>query len=683
MALSEFFSQFRNLLFGSEDLLRNRRHQPRLALDLPVLVDLDHSKQPAQVRDFGPNGLRLHVPIKLSKNRRLQVEVMPDSGLDGSSSLGCRVAWCRVAEGGFHIGCRYDDKPEVLAASWVQMLLLERHHRHKDRRDRRVEATIPALLLDLGGPPVSVFVLDLGLGGARVYSPQPWSPVESPRLSFGIPGHNASVDFAVEVVESRLIEGSGYSYRLRFLDPDSKRLALLRRMLMQLLEGVRKAGRNRPADVIPPQPSTDPKTSTQASSAGVLGAAVRGPLKPPGRKPKGVSKYLQVPKLPPSRPPVAQQQPLPKSQVEVEVEDQPQKPTPQPAPPTGRLHADGAARMQLCLLPQEPRERRRGWLACALEGWFPRGELVSDFFPRPSHEFLRSVGPMLPGLPCLLSLHGWSLDTDLDRGFVVGPGLPWADRRNLCRWWLARRGMIGWLEQSLETRERLERRPRNLRQCAFQLLSLLACGGPAAVRQLLICSQVSVGIARHSGVDDPMLLNQLRLAAMLKDVGEALLFVASQERSIRDRYSLHLNGVDHGEPDLADLTADWSGFECPNEMLINRLRLDPITLELLPSHPWVGDRLLARLGFPPEVRATVRYHHEAWGGFGFPEGLGETDIPWSARCLAVADGFASGLTYLNGPPQAYAEIAQLEGSFYDPGLITALQRYLNELGVIR
>lgn len=675
MALGEFFSQFRSLLFGSEDLLRNRRHQPRLALDLPVVIDLDHSKQAAQVRDFGPNGLRLQIPIKLSKNRKLMVEVMPDSGVEGSPSLGCRVAWCRASEGGYHVGCRYDDKPEVLATSWVQMLLRERHHRNKERRDRRVEATIPALLLDKLNPPHSVFVLDLGLGGARVYSPQPWSPGESPRLSFGIPGQNASVDFAVEVVESRLLEGSGYSYRLRFRDPDSKRLALLRRMLMQLLEGVRKAGRNRPADLIPSQtPAARGATPTGAAASKPLGAAVRGPAKAPGGKPKGVSKYLQAPELPPARPKGV----APK----VETPAQP-PPAPPEAQPTGRLHMDGAARMQLCLLPQEPRERRRGWLCAALDGWFPRQELVNDYLHRPTHQFLRALGPMLPGFPALLALHRWSIDTDLERGFVVGPGLLYCDRRALCRWWLARRGVFRWMEQSLETRERLERRSSNLRQRAFQLLSLLACGGPAAVRQMLVCAQVSAGIARHSGIDDPMLLNQLRLAALLKDIGEALLFVTSQARPVRDRYALHLNGIDHGEPEIADLSGDWSGFQCPHELLVNRLRLDPISLELMPCHAWIGDRLLSRLGFPPEVRTTIRYHHEAWGGFGFPEGLGQTDIPWAARCLAVADGFASGLTYVTSPDQSYAEIAQLEGSFYDPGLIAALQRYLQELGVMR
>ncbi|MFN8606088.1 MAG: PilZ domain-containing protein [Vulcanimicrobiota bacterium] len=672
MAIGEFFSQFRSLLFGSEDLLRNRRHQPRLALELPVIVDLGHGKQQGEVRDFGPNGLRLHMPLKLAKNRKLNVEVMGDSGLDGAASLGCRVAWCRATEKGFHIGCRYDDKPEALATSWVQMLLLERHHRSKERKDRRVETTLPAILLDKVNPPHNVFVIDLGLGGARVYSPGAWSPVDTPRLSFSMPGQGPSVDFAVEVVESRLMDNAGYTYRLRFRDPDSKRMALLRRMLMQLLEGVRKAGRSRPNDVIQSAPVSKSQPAS-TSAAGPLGAAVRGPAKPPGTKSRGVSKYLQAPELPAPKPKTAEAPPPPIQPPAPAIDSE----------PTGRVRQSAPNRMQLGLLPQEGRERRRGWLAAALEGWFPQQELPNDFLFRPTHAFLRCLGPLFPGFPGLISLHPWSIDTDLDLGYEIGPGLLWTDRRNLCRWWMARRAVIPWFRQSLATRERLERRTGNLRSRAFQMLSLLACGGPASVRQMLVCAQIAVGLARHYGIDDPMVLNQLRLAAMLKDVGEALLFVACQPRAVRDRYTLHINGLDHGEPEIAELTGDWSGFYCPNDLLINRLRLEPATLEVMSCHPWVSDKLLAKLGFPLEVRTTVRYHHEAWGGCGYPEGLGEEEIPWGARCLAVADGFASGMTYLGTPERSFGQLSQLEGSFYEPALIAALHKYLVEVGVMQ
>lgn len=668
MALGEFFSHFQALLFGSEDVLRNRRHQPRLALDLPVTVEVQGAELPAQVRDFGPNGLRLQMMSRLPRGRKLQVRVLPDSGLEGASSLGVKVAWCKPADGEFHLGCSYDDKPETLATSWVQMLLAQRHQRAQDRRDRRVEATIPALILEADVTPQSVFVLDLGLGGARVYSAMPWSPQGQPRLSFGIPGQSSAVDFAVELVDgSRVQDGTGWTYRLRFLDSDSKRLALLRKMLLQLLEGVKKAGRTRPADVIPV-----PVPRPQPSGPGKLAGAVRGPQTSKRSAPRGVSAYLKAPELPPPRP---------------KVVEEPASPPQRQASPTlveslPVQAVSTSARMQTGLLPLEPRQRRRGWLPAALDGWFPGGEMVSDFLPRPTSAFFRCLSPLLCGPAAWAPFAGWSINTELDRGFNVGPGCLWIDRRALTQWWIRRRALVEWVEQALRTRDRLERRSSNLRQRAFHLLSVLACGGPAAVRQMLVAGQVAVGIARHQGVDDPVLLNQLRLSALLKDVGEALLFLGSQSRPVRDRYVLHLNGLEHGEPEIAELTSDWSGFRCPSELHVSRLRADRVVLEMLPCHPYVGDYLLGRLGFPAEIRTAIRYHHEAWGGLGFPEGLAQDEIPWAARCLAVADGFATALTHLNSADRSFAAVAQLEGSFYDPSLVACLQLYLHEMGVL-
>jgi hypothetical protein len=663
MALGEFFSQFRSLLFGSEDLLRNRRHQPRLALDLGVVISLDGRTYPAQVKDFGPNGLRLQGPFKAARGRRLEVQVMPDSGLDGATRLVCRVAWCKAADTGHQVGCSYDDKPEVLAASWVQMLLRERHQRSTERRDRRVEAAIPARVLDPGQEPLDVFVLDLSLGGARVFSPQPWNPSSQPRLSLRVPGQSSSVDFAVEVIEGRAQDASGYNYRLRFRDPDSKRQALLRRMLMQLLEGVRKAGRSRPNDLIPEQaPSSKP------GPAGKLGAAVRNP-NAPAKRSKGVSKYLQAPDLPPPKAAPAAAPAL-------------ASPAPVESLPTGRLRQPVPSRWQNSLLPQDRRLRARGWLVAALQGWFVQGEMVSDQLARPTRDFWRCLGPLIPMSGLCWGPVSWTCPSDSERGFSLGPGLLWADRQVLLRLHLAQRGPLQWWEQTLRIREKLERRTSNLRQRAYQMLALLGCGGPASVRQILVTSQLVAAIARYCQMDDPLRLNQLRLAALLKDVGEALLFVGSQPRSVRDRYALHLNALEFGEPELAELGSDWSGFGCPSELWIQQLRVEQMVLEYLPGHPGVADRLLHRLGFPLEVRSAIRYHHENWNGSGYPEGLVEHEIPWEARCLAVADGFASALCQQPNAEHAYQAVAAFQGTAYDPSLVRALLGYLQEMKVV-
>jgi len=83
----------------------------------------------------------------------------------------------------------------------------------------------------------------------------------------------------------------------------------------------------------------------------------------------------------------------------------------------------------------------------------------------------------------------------------------------------------------------------------------------------------------------------------------------------------------------------------------------------LRNHPLYSQTLAALVDPSPEVGETIRAHHEAFDGSGYPEGLAGSDIPWPARCLAVAVGFAeSGL-----PKQAAVDAILAEsGRTYDP-----------------
>ena len=61
--------------------------------------------------------------------------------------------------------------------------------------------------------------------------------------------------------------------------------------------------------------------------------------------------------------------------------------------------------------------------------------------------------------------------------------------------------------------------------------------------------------------------------------------------------------------------------------------------ELVKKHPAIGESIVAELGLSPEERAIIRHHHERWDGMGYPDGLGEEDIPFLARIVMVADAF--------------------------------------------
>jgi putative nucleotidyltransferase with HDIG domain len=76
-------------------------------------------------------------------------------------------------------------------------------------------------------------------------------------------------------------------------------------------------------------------------------------------------------------------------------------------------------------------------------------------------------------------------------------------------------------------------------------------------------------------------------------------------------------------------------------------------IEVMKTHPVIGDRIVEHLGLSPEERAIVRNHHERWDGTGYPDGLRGTENPLLARILAVADAFdamTSTRTYRSGLP---------------------------------
>lgn len=84
---------------------------------------------------------------------------------------------------------------------------------------------------------------------------------------------------------------------------------------------------------------------------------------------------------------------------------------------------------------------------------------------------------------------------------------------------------------------------------------------------------------------------------------------------------------------------------------------------MLQHHPIYSQTLAALVDTAPEVGETIRAHHERFDGTGFPDGLSGKEIPWTARCLAVAAGFVG-----SGLPKAAASEAVLAqaGSAYDP-----------------
>jgi HD-GYP domain-containing protein (c-di-GMP phosphodiesterase class II) len=101
--------------------------------------------------------------------------------------------------------------------------------------------------------------------------------------------------------------------------------------------------------------------------------------------------------------------------------------------------------------------------------------------------------------------------------------------------------------------------------------------------------------------------------------------------------------------------------------------------EQMKLHPVIGEEILKPLEPLREMLPAIRWHHEAWNGRGYPDGLKGEQIPLIARVIAVADCFDAITT--NRPYQraytaefAVETITKLAGSRFDARVVTAFLR---------
>jgi HD-GYP domain-containing protein (c-di-GMP phosphodiesterase class II) len=102
-------------------------------------------------------------------------------------------------------------------------------------------------------------------------------------------------------------------------------------------------------------------------------------------------------------------------------------------------------------------------------------------------------------------------------------------------------------------------------------------------------------------------------------------------------------------------------------------------------HPMQGLEIVREIEFLDEANAGIMHHHERIDGLGYPMGLAGDRIPEFARVIAVADAFDSMTTtrsYRGARTleAAVAELRRCAGTQFDPAMVEALVRGLDEHG---
>lgn len=121
---------------------------------------------------------------------------------------------------------------------------------------------------------------------------------------------------------------------------------------------------------------------------------------------------------------------------------------------------------------------------------------------------------------------------------------------------------------------------------------------------------------------------------------------------------------------------DTGKIGTPDAILKKPGKLDAAEWEIMKQHSQIGYDILSKSKTPLfQMAAEVALcHHEKWNGLGYPNGISETDIPESARIVAIVDVFDA-LTmkrpYKEAWPiaKAFDELKKGRGQHFDPNMI--------------
>ncbi|MDV7104815.1 two-component system response regulator [Vibrio sp. TH_r3] len=128
----------------------------------------------------------------------------------------------------------------------------------------------------------------------------------------------------------------------------------------------------------------------------------------------------------------------------------------------------------------------------------------------------------------------------------------------------------------------------------------------------------------------------------------------------------------------------------PDRVLLKPGKLDAEEWDTMKQHSSYGGEIIGEHASPllQLAKEVAIYHHEKWDGTGYPHGLAGTDIPLSARIVAITDVFDA-LTSVRPykaawPMDKVIDLLQEEaGKHFDPSLVPKFLECLPEIIKVR
>ncbi|GHV12633.1 response regulator [Fibrobacterales bacterium] len=128
----------------------------------------------------------------------------------------------------------------------------------------------------------------------------------------------------------------------------------------------------------------------------------------------------------------------------------------------------------------------------------------------------------------------------------------------------------------------------------------------------------------------------------------------------------------------------------PDGILLKEGHFNEAEFEIMKSHASEGSRVLRNLyaQMPSQqylmfAEQIARSHHERWDGTGYPFGIKQTQIPLSARIMAIADVYdACTKRRIYRDKMTHDEAVKIilegKGTLYDPKVVDIFERVLNK-----
>ncbi len=183
-------------------------------------------------------------------------------------------------------------------------------------------------------------------------------------------------------------------------------------------------------------------------------------------------------------------------------------------------------------------------------------------------------------------------------------------------------------------------------------------------------------------------LNEL-IRTLVSVIEEKDVYMRGHAERVAENCSNFCNQLDCAEKEnlekiyYAGLFHDIGMVYLPNGIIQKEGKLSRDEMIMVKQHPVISEKILSNVTFLKDILPTVRHHHEAFDGTGYPDGLKGDEIPLGARILNLFSSYdamtsARPFRTAMSMEKALEEIYGKSGNQFDSNLANAFLEFIEK-----